>query len=67
MWLYNIPEWKLDVIPNGIHPERYYMDIDPDEVKREYGMDLKTLWCSTWVDLSARKARICSLIRYPAY
>ncbi len=39
MWLYNIPEWKLDVVPNGIHPEKYYMDVDPDEVKKEYGMD----------------------------
>jgi len=38
MWLYNAPEWKVKVTPNGIHPEKFYMDVDPGEVKKEYGI-----------------------------
>ncbi len=38
MWLYNIPDWKVDVIPNGIHPEEFSMDIDAGAVKIEYGI-----------------------------
>lgn len=38
MWLYNVPEWKVSVIPNGIDPERYYEPVDPAEVKKKYGI-----------------------------
>ncbi len=38
MWLYNIPDWKVDVIPNGIHPEEFCMDVDAGAVKMEYGI-----------------------------
>ena len=38
MWLYNVPEWKITVVPNGIFPEKYKMDVDPGEVKRSYGI-----------------------------
>jgi glycosyltransferase involved in cell wall biosynthesis len=39
MWLYNIPEWKITVAPNGIYPERYRSLVDPAAVKRLYGID----------------------------
>jgi glycogen synthase len=34
--LYGIPEWKINVVRNGIHPESYYRDIDAETVKQEY-------------------------------
>ncbi len=36
MWLYNIPEWKIRVVPNGVHPEEFYTDVDAGLVKKEY-------------------------------
>ncbi len=38
MWLYNVPDWKIEVIPNGIHPEEFSIEVDPGEVKKEYGI-----------------------------
>jgi len=38
MQLYNIPDWKCDVVPNGIVPRQYHANIDPGEVKRSYGI-----------------------------
>ncbi|KDE55321.1 glycosyltransferase family 4 protein [Methanoculleus sp. MH98A] len=38
MWLYNIPEWKIVVIPNGIDPDAYRTRVDPGEVKKRYGI-----------------------------
>ncbi|NLA99762.1 MAG: glycosyltransferase family 4 protein, partial [Methanomicrobiales archaeon] len=38
MWLYNIPGWKITVIPNGIDPDAYYVRVDPGEVKKRYGI-----------------------------
>ncbi|HID42492.1 MAG TPA: glycosyltransferase family 1 protein [Archaeoglobaceae archaeon] len=38
MWLYNVPEWKIKVTPNGIHPEKFYMEVDAGEVKKDYGI-----------------------------
>ncbi|MFQ6135648.1 MAG: glycosyltransferase family 4 protein [Candidatus Hydrothermarchaeales archaeon] len=38
MWLYDIPDWKIDVIPNGIHAERYRRNVDPGRVKERYGI-----------------------------
>ncbi|MFB0559845.1 MAG: glycosyltransferase family 4 protein [Candidatus Lokiarchaeia archaeon] len=39
MWLYNIPEWKIKVIPNGIEPEKFHMEVDSAEVKKDYGIN----------------------------
>jgi len=39
MNLYGIPEWKIDVVPNGIMPDHYQADVDPEEVKRRYDFD----------------------------
>jgi len=38
MHLYNVPDWKCDVIPNGIIPRQFRSDIDAGEVKRGYGI-----------------------------
>lgn len=38
MWLYNVPEWKVTVIPNGIYPDHYRMNVDPGAVKKQYGI-----------------------------
>ncbi|MGA2105562.1 MAG: glycosyltransferase family 4 protein, partial [Methanoregula sp.] len=38
MQLYNVPEWKCDVVPNGIVPRQYYAEVNPDEVKQAYGI-----------------------------
>jgi len=39
MILYNIPEWKCDVIPNGIVPCQYQKVVDTEEVKTKYGVN----------------------------
>ncbi len=39
MSLYDIPDWKIDVVPNGIVPAHYQADVDPEAVKRRYGFD----------------------------
>ena len=39
MNLYDIPDWKIDVVPNGIMPAHYQADIDPEAVKRCHGFD----------------------------
>ncbi len=36
--LYDIPDWKIDAVPNGIHPGAFYRDVDKEEVKKEYGI-----------------------------
>ena len=38
MWLYNVPGWKITVIPNGIDSELYYEPVDQVEVKKQYGI-----------------------------
>jgi glycosyltransferase involved in cell wall biosynthesis len=38
MQLYNVPDWKCDVVPNGIVPQQYRTGIDPGDVKRAYGI-----------------------------
>lgn len=38
MWLYNVPEWKCTVVPNGIWPERFHKAVDPGAVKKRYGI-----------------------------
>ncbi|MCC7556568.1 MAG: glycosyltransferase family 4 protein [Methanoculleus marisnigri] len=39
MSLYEIPDWKIDVVHNGIVPGHYQADVDPEAVKRRYGFD----------------------------
>jgi glycosyltransferase involved in cell wall biosynthesis len=38
MHLYNVPDEKCDVIPNGVVPRQYRTEIDPAEVKKAYGI-----------------------------
>jgi glycogen(starch) synthase len=38
MQLYNVPDWKCDVVPNGIVPRQYRASLDPGDVKRAYGI-----------------------------
>ena len=38
MQLYNVPDWKCDVVPNGIVPQQYRREVDAEEVKRSYGI-----------------------------
>jgi glycogen synthase len=38
MWLYNVPAWKVTVVPNGIDPDRYRAEVDPGAVKKGYGI-----------------------------
>ncbi len=38
MRLYNSPDWKIDVIPNGIFPKRYEKKVDPGQIKQRYGI-----------------------------
>jgi len=36
--LYEIPEWKIKVIPNGINTANYELEIDPGRIKEKYGI-----------------------------
>jgi glycosyltransferase involved in cell wall biosynthesis len=38
MQLYNVPDGKCDVIPNGVVPRQFRAEIDAGEVKRGYGI-----------------------------
>ena len=38
MRLYNVPEDKCEVIPNGVVPREFRTNIDPGEVKQAYGI-----------------------------
>ncbi|MBN1168047.1 MAG: glycosyltransferase family 4 protein [Methanospirillaceae archaeon] len=38
MHLYNVPDWKCDVVANGVVPRQYRANIDPGEVKKSYGI-----------------------------
>jgi len=38
MWLYNIPDEKCDVIPNGVVPREFKSAVNPGDVKRSYGI-----------------------------
>ena len=39
MTLYDIPDWKIDAVPNGIVPGHYQAEVDPEAVKRRHGFD----------------------------
>ncbi|WP_342304699.1 glycosyltransferase family 4 protein [Methanolobus sp. ZRKC5] len=36
--LYQIPDEKISIVPNGIHENKMQMDVDPGKVKSEYGI-----------------------------
>ncbi len=38
MQIYNVPDEKCDVVPNGIVPQQYRAHLDAGEVKRSYGI-----------------------------
>jgi len=38
MWMYNLPDWKVNVIFNGVNPRNFDGWIDPAGVKRMYGI-----------------------------
>ncbi len=38
MGLYNVPDWKIGVIPNGIHVKRYRRKVDPGRIKERHGI-----------------------------
>jgi glycosyltransferase involved in cell wall biosynthesis len=38
MYLYQIPDEKISVLPNGIDPTLYQKDLDPGKVKERYGI-----------------------------
>jgi len=38
MALYNVPDWKIDAVPNGIDPEAFAVQVDQGAVKRRYGI-----------------------------
>ena len=38
MWLYNIPDWKIDVVANGGRVGKYKKKVDPGRVKERYGI-----------------------------
>jgi len=48
MWMYNVPEWKVSVVYNGVSPHRFDVDVDPGGVKKDYGigpLDPTVLFC----------------------
>ncbi len=38
MWMYNLPDWKVNVIYNGVSHRNYDGWIDPAAVRRQYGI-----------------------------
>jgi len=36
--LYNVPDWKITVVRNGVKPERFYAEVDAGDVKQGYGI-----------------------------
>ncbi len=38
MWIYSVPDWKIDVVYNGVNAEHYNGWIDPGAVKGAYGI-----------------------------
>ncbi|WP_368659894.1 glycosyltransferase family 4 protein [Methanocalculus taiwanensis] len=38
MWLYDVPDWKISIIPNGTDPSLYMLDVAPGLIKKRYGI-----------------------------
>jgi glycosyltransferase involved in cell wall biosynthesis len=48
MWMYEVPEWKVRVVYNGVSPHRFDIAVDPGQVKRGYDigpLDPTVLFC----------------------
>lgn len=48
MWMYEVPEWKIHVVYNGVAVERFNMDVDIGTARRRYDvgpMDPTILFC----------------------
>ncbi|MEM2866107.1 MAG: glycosyltransferase family 4 protein [Candidatus Hadarchaeales archaeon] len=37
-WLYRLPEEKVEVVPNAVDVEEFRVEVDPERVRREYGL-----------------------------
>jgi glycosyltransferase involved in cell wall biosynthesis len=47
-WMYQVPDWKTDVVYNGVSPHRFDSSVDPGEVKKQHGigpLDPMVLFC----------------------
>jgi len=47
-WMYEVPDWKISVVYNGVNPLRFELATDPGEDKRHYGiapLDPTVLFC----------------------
>ena len=60
MTLYNVPDEKCDVIPNGVVPHAYRADIDPGEVKASTGSTLSHRSSCSSAGSCTRKGPTCS-------
>ena len=62
--IFSLPQDKIDVIPNGIDqvvaPDKGFAN----EVKSHYAQP-GDFWCSMSVDLSMKKAFMCSFLLFP--
>ena len=38
MWMYNVPDWKLSVVHNGVNVHNYDGWVDPAEIRKRYGV-----------------------------
>ena len=38
MWMYNVPDWKVHSIYNGVNSKPFDVNIDPGEVKKRFGI-----------------------------
>jgi len=48
MWMYEVPNWKISVVYNGVNPLRFDLATDPGEDKRRYDiapLDPTVLFC----------------------
>jgi len=48
MWMYEVPNWKISVVYNGVNPSRFDTACDPGEDKRRYDiapLDPTVLFC----------------------
>lgn len=37
-WLYNVPSNKIEIVRNGITPQKYFMKVGPGRIKEKYGI-----------------------------
>ena len=37
-WLYNLPDWKLSIVYDGINLDKFYKEVDPEVTKNKYNL-----------------------------